>query len=74
MAVVNVPQSTALCLKLQTGLTESGKPQYKTYSWTNVKTGAADADVYAIGQAISAVQKYPLAEVERRNLGSLQEQ
>jgi hypothetical protein len=74
MAVVKVPQSTKLVIKVQTGVNESGKPVYRSRSYSNVKTSAADADVYAVGQALSQVQKYSVAEITRQDQGTFQEQ
>lgn len=74
MAVVKTPQSTKLVIKVQTGVNTSGNPVYRLRSYTNIKTAAADADIYAIGQAMGSVQKYAVTEVSRQDQGSLQEQ
>ncbi|VBB09426.1 Hypothetical protein LUCI_4716 [Lucifera butyrica] len=65
MAVANMPQSTKLVVKVQTGTNSAGKPAYKTRSYQGVKTTAADSDVYAVGQGLGNLQSYPVAAITR---------
>ena len=71
MAVSKVAQSTSLVIKVQTGTNASGNPVYANRSYTNVKTAATDADIYAVGQELSAMQKYNVTAIERRDLSAL---
>ncbi|CUH94448.1 hypothetical protein P22_0514 [Propionispora sp. 2/2-37] len=67
MAIVKAPQSSRLELKVQTGTDDSGKPVYRVRSFTNLGTGAADADVYAVGQAIGELQQHPVISIGRQD-------
>lgn len=65
MAVTKTPQSSTLNIKVQKGLTDAGKPNYVTRSFSNIKTGAQDSDVYTVGAALGSLQKYTVAEIDR---------
>lgn len=71
MAVVKVVQSTTLVVKCQTGTNAAGNPVYANRSFTNVKNGTADADLYAVGLGLSGLMKYPTVAIERRDLNNL---
>ena len=55
MAVVNMPITTHMSLKIQTGVNISGFPVYKTVSYSSIKPDAADADIYAIGAGLASL-------------------
>lgn len=74
MAIVKTPQSSKLVIKVQTGVNASGKPVYRLRSYTNVKTSAVDADVFAVGQAMGALQRFSAFELSRQDQGTLQAQ
>lgn len=65
MAVNKVAQSTRLVVKVQTGTNAAGSPVYRQRSFTNAKAAAADSDVYAIGQGLGGLQKYPVISISR---------
>ena len=65
MAVTKAPQTTKLVVKVQTGLNAAGNPVYRLRSFANVKSGAADSDVYAVGLGLASLQKYPAVNVAR---------
>ena len=71
MAVVTVPQSSTLTVKVQTGLNAAGNPVYKNLNFASVKPSAADADVYAVGVGFAGLQKYPAVNVARVNTDNL---
>lgn len=74
MAVTKVPQATKLVVKIQTGVNTNGNPVYRLRSFMNVKPGAADADIHAIGQALAGLQKYPAVNIARVDEGNLMNQ
>ena len=71
MAIVKITPATKLAVKIQTGLTASGSPVYRTRSFANVKPAASDADIHAIGAAIASLQKHTIAGIVRADEGFL---
>ena len=71
MAVITVPQSSTLVVKVQTGLNASGNPVYRNLNFSNVKPSAADADVYAVGLGFAGLQTYPAVNLVRVDTGNL---
>lgn len=71
MAVVNMPITTHMSLKIQTGVNISGFPVYKTVSYSSIKPDAADADIYAVGSGLAGLQSHPVASINRTNVDSL---
>ena len=71
MAVVNMPISTVMSMKIQTGVNISGFPVYKTVSFSSIKPDAVDADLYAVGSGLAGLQSSPVAGINRVNSGSL---
>jgi len=65
MAVNKVPQSSRLTITVQTGVSASNQPAYRQRIYKNVKSSAADSDVYAIGQGLAKLQKYPVMSISR---------
>lgn len=65
MAVNKVPQDSKLVIKVQTGVNTAGNPVYRQRTYANIKAGAADADIYAIGAGIAGLQKYPVSTICR---------
>ena len=65
MAVVKMPQSGNLNIKVQNGVSASGSPVYKTLRFSGLVSTAADADVYAVGQGLSSLQKNTLIDILR---------
>lgn len=74
MAVMKIPQTSTLSIKVQTGLNLAGNPIYKTISYSSVKPAAADADVHAVGVALGALQEYPAIHYIRVESGALVDQ
>ena len=71
MAVIKIPQSSTLSIKVQTGLNGAGNPVYKTISYNSVKTDALDSDVHAVGVALGGLQEYPAIHYIRVEYGAL---
>ena len=71
MAIVKITPATKLAIKIQTGLSASGNPVYRMRSFANVKPGATDADIHAVGIAIAALQKHTAAGIVRTDEGFL---
>lgn len=64
MAVVKVPQSSTIAIKLQKGVTTSGSPAYVTRNYS-CKATAADQDLFDVAQALMGLQKYPVSDITR---------
>ena len=71
MAVVNIPGTTVMSMKIQTGVNISGFPVYKTVSFSSIKPDAVDADLYSVGTGLAGLQSNPVAAINRVNSGSL---
>lgn len=71
MAVNKVPQNSKLVIKVETGLNAAGNPVYRQRTYTNLKASAADADVYAIGEGLAGLQKYPASNIYRTDENEL---
>lgn len=74
MAVITMPQSTTLGIKVQTGTTAAGAPAYKTVNFNSVKPAATDADIYAIAQGIAGLQTHSIIALSRVNNANLVEE
>ncbi|QJW48465.1 DUF1659 domain-containing protein [bacterium BFN5] len=70
MAVVKMPQSSTIAVKLQKGVTTSGSPAYVTRNYT-AKSAAADQDLFDVAQALMGLQSYPVADIARVDNASL---
>ena len=64
MAVVKMPQSSTIAIKLQKGVTTSGSPAYVTRNYTG-KPSATDQDLFDVAQALMGLQSYPVADIAR---------
>lgn len=64
MAVVKVPQKSTIAIKLQKGLSPSGSPVYVTRNYPG-KSSATDQDLFDVGLALTDLQSYPVASIER---------
>ncbi|MGQ9498148.1 MAG: DUF1659 domain-containing protein [Desulfotomaculales bacterium] len=73
MAVTSTPLGSVVEIEVQTGTNAAGEPVYARIRFRNVKAAAADADVYAVGEALAGLQMYPLAEVRRVDTEELAE-
>jgi len=63
-----------LTLKMQTGYdNEKGLPIIKSFSFSNVVASASDAAVYSIANTLAALSGYPLYDIVRTDIASLEE-
>lgn len=65
MAVVATPVQSSLRLVVQVGTDTNGNPVYRNRSYSRVKPGAPDDDVYEVANAIAELQINPLHAVQR---------
>ena len=71
MAVVSTKSASALKITMKVGVDENGKDKFVTKILSNLKVTAVDADIFAMGQAISNIKTYPLFALERQDQFSL---
>ena len=68
MAVKEIPLSTTLTVKYQTGLTPEGAPIFKQKSLNNLSADTTGQDAYDVAAAVSNVVQYEMNKVYlRRN-------
>ena len=63
MAVVKVPQSNRIQLKVQTGISASGAPVYAYRNLNNVKTSAPDESMYDVATSLATLQSRTLVAI-----------
>ena len=71
MAVVSTKVASALKLTMKVGVDINGKDKFATKRLSNLKVAALDADIFAVGQAISNIKTYPLFGLDREDQFSL---
>ncbi|HWR45800.1 DUF1659 domain-containing protein [Sporomusa sp.] len=71
MAVVKVPQSGKVVLKVQTGVNATGNPVFRLRTFANVKSGAADSDVFAVAEGLGSLQQHTLVDIIRQDVNNL---
>lgn len=74
MAIVNMPQSNRIQLKVQTGLSGTGAPVYALRNFYNVKPAASDDSMYAVGVNLAGLQKDTLVAISTIATANLVEQ
>lgn len=67
MALEVNPRESALRIRFETGVDAQGNPTYATRTYSNIKTGAADQDVYDVAVILTALQVLPVVAIERVN-------
>ncbi len=65
MAVTVIPVRTQLQLRLQVGLDDKGNPRFGTRSYTNLKPGADNEQLYQLGQTLAVLQEHYLEAIRR---------
>jgi len=63
MAVIANKISTALQLKVKTGVDESGSDVIATQTYRRVKTDSTDSDIYEVAQTIGSLESTPVTSV-----------
>lgn len=71
MAVNKVPESAKLILKVENGVNSAGKTIVRQRSFTGLKPDAADADVFAVGQAVAGLQSHTVVAIARQDENKL---
>lgn len=74
MAVVKLPQTSAIVLKLQTGINSAGNPVYKLVKYGNVKSAAPDDALYSVASKLAALQSHQLSSIQRVDTANLANQ
>jgi hypothetical protein len=64
MAVTVVPTESSLRVVVVVGTSEQGDPIIKTRTYNRVKPEADAQSVFAVAQAISGLQEYPLNDIQ----------
>ena len=67
MAVVSTKVSSALKLTMKVGVDIKGNDKYATKRLSKLKVAAVDADLFAVGEAISNLNTYPLFRLDRED-------
>jgi len=65
MAVTKVPGNSTLRLVLYVGDSGSGNPILRNRSLNNVKSTAADQDIFDVATALAGLQEYSLNGITR---------
>ena len=73
MAVVRNADASRLMVRVQTGVSSTGKPVLKNRTFAGVKAAAADEAVYEVAGALAGLQLHPLDAVLREDNGTLAE-
>lgn len=64
MAVVKIPQTSTIAIRLQKGVNTSGSPAYVTRNYSG-KPSAADQDLFDVGLELASLQVYPVTDIAR---------
>ncbi|MBA1334019.1 MAG: hypothetical protein HPY66_1503 [Firmicutes bacterium] len=67
MALQVQPVDSRLRIRLEIGQDDQGNPKYSTRTYSGIKAGAADQDVYDIAVALISLQEFPAASIDRIN-------
>jgi hypothetical protein len=74
VAVEKVPLSTALRIRVQTGVDpENGNPILRIRNYSRVKPAAGAADVYAVAEGLAGLQVYPHDVIQLNEQSQLME-
>lgn len=71
MAVTGVKVSSALVLKVKTGVDAQGNDVFSSTTLRRVKTTAADQDIFDTAQGISTLLKNPVDSILRQDVSEL---
>jgi len=74
MAVTAIPVSSRLQLRLNTGFDENLNPVYRTRSFSRVKPGASNEDLFELAEEIGYLQVHTLEAVRRLDEVELEEE
>ncbi|EYE87095.1 hypothetical protein Q428_15380 [Fervidicella metallireducens AeB] len=71
MAVNSVRLTSALVMKVKTGVDGKGNDIFKSITFKRVKPGAVKEDVFAVAQGIASILAVPVSSVQRQDLDEL---
>lgn len=71
MAVNQVRLTSALILKVKSGVDTNGNDVFKNISLKKVKTTALEQDIFDVAQGIAGVLKNPVQGIMRQDLNEL---
>lgn len=71
MAVNQVKLTSALLLKVKSGVDTNGNDVFKNISFKRVKTTALEQDVFDVAQGIAGVLKNPVQGIMRQDVNEL---
>lgn len=63
MAVTLNKISSALLLKVKTGVDEKGNDIFQTQTYRKIKLGAIDENIYSVANSIAALESTPVVAV-----------
>lgn len=67
MAVNKVPERSKLILRVEDGVSAAGKAIVRQRSFKGLKPEAADADVFAVAQALANLQSHTVVAIARQD-------
>lgn len=71
MAVSKNIENVILSLKAQIGTFSSGKPKYKSYSYTNIAVDATYEDVHFVATRLASLFESDIAKITRQDFVDL---
>lgn len=71
MAVSLTTYPSRLKLVRETGMTQEGKPIFKSKTITNIKPEVSNEDLYEIADALVQLFEHPTVLIERHDSGNL---
>ncbi len=74
MAATKTDQSTKLIVKVQTGLTSGGEPQYSQRSFSSINPAATDDSLLSAGNALGTLQEHEVGSIMRQDVCTLSEE
>lgn len=71
MAVSTVKLTSALMMKVKTGVDGKGNDIFKNITFKKIKPAAAEEDVFAVAQGIASILAVPVSSIQRQDLDEL---
>lgn len=67
MAVKSILLESTMVIKYKTGVDKNGKDVIKGGRFNKIKLNSTDEDLFAVGEALGTLLKYPVLQVTREN-------
>lgn len=74
MTVTKTVDNTILSLKTEIGTMSSGKPRYKTFSYSNLNNDVTDADLHFVATRLATLYQPDIAKITRQDISELLEE